>query len=346
MSCLTSNASALIRVQPLRRQIRSLLSNSPKTDIKVRMVSSQIPKNVRIVEVGPRDGLQNEKSVVPTNVKVEFISKLTAAGLTHVEATAFVSPKWVPQMADHREVLSAVSKDRKGGVTFPVLTPNIKGYQSALECGASEVAIFGAASESFSKKNINCSIEESLSRFEPVVEAAKSDGVKVRGYVSCVVGCPYEGKIQPEKVAWVAKTLYDMGCYEISLGDTIGVGTPGSIDTMLSAVTRVVPVSSLALHCHDTYGQALANILTGLRHGVSVLDSSTAGLGGCPYARGASGNVSTEDVVYMLHGMGIETGVNLDMVIEAGRYISSFLNRESMSKVAKATHKPSSRAPA
>lgn len=308
--------------------------------------TSSLPTSVRIVEVGPRDGLQNEKVLVPTSVKVEFISRLAGAGLTHVEATSFVSPKWVPQMADHKEVMTSITTLPYPSVSYPVLVPNIKGLDAAVECGAKEVAIFGAASESFSKKNINCSIEESLSRFGPVVEAAKADGVKVRGYVSCVVGCPYEGKIQPEKVAWVAKTLFDMGCYEISLGDTIGVGTPGSIDSMLSAVTRLVPVSSLALHCHDTYGQALANILTGLRHGICVVDSSTAGLGGCPYARGASGNVSTEDVVYMLHGMGIDTGVNLEMVIEAGRYISSFLNRESMSKVARATHKPSSRAPA
>merc|ERR1719282_1467908 len=236
MSCLTSNARVVTRVQHLRLQIRSLLSNSPKTDLKVRMVSSLIPKNVRIVEVGPRDGLQNEKSVVPTNVKVEFISKLTSAGLTHVEATAFVSPKWVPQMADHREVLSAVSKNREAGVTFPVLTPNIKGYESALECGASEVAIFGAASESFSKKNINCSIEESLRRFEVVMDAAKKAAVPVRGYVSCVLGCPYEGEIAPQKVADVAGLMYSMGCYEISLGDTIGVGTPGKMQRLLHEV--------------------------------------------------------------------------------------------------------------
>jgi len=342
MSCF-SNKIGLHRLL-----IRSLGSNSHNSDIQMRMMSSSLlPPKVRIVEVGPRDGLQNEKTVVPTNVKVEFISKLTAAGLTHVEATAFVSPKWVPQMADHREVLSTVTKMGHKGVTFPVLTPNIKGYKSAVECGATEVAIFGAASEAFSKKNINCSIEESLARFEPVVAAAKADGVNVRGYVSCVVGCPYEGKIEPSKVAQVAKILFDMGCYEISLGDTIGVGTPGTIEAMLSEVTRLVPVSHLALHCHDTYGQALANILTGLQHGVSVLDSSTAGLGGCPYARGASGNVSTEDVVYMLHGMGVETGVDLDLCVEAGRFISSCLSRETMSKVARATHKPSSsRAPA
>merc|ERR1719150_236991 len=246
-------------------------------------------------------------------------------------------------MADHREVLTRISNSpeaTEAGVTFPVLTPNLQGYRAAVECGAREVAIFGAASESFSKKNINCSIKESLARFEPVVEAAKQDGVAVRGYVSCVVGCPYEGRIEPRQVAEVARTLYEMGCYEISLGDTIGVGTPGSVSEMLSEVTRLVPVEHLALHCHDTYGQALANILTGLQHGVAVVDSSTAGLGGCPYARGASGNVSTEDVLYMLTGLGIQTGVDLDKILEAGRLISSHLGRESMSKVAKATQKP------
>jgi len=328
--------------------IRSHKFNSPFHDITLRMVStSLLPSNVRIVEVGPRDGLQNEKTVVPTNVKVEFISKLVASGLSHVEATAFVSPKWVPQMADHREVLTAVSKMGHSGVTFPVLTPNIKGYRAAVDCGATEVAIFGAASEAFSQKNINCSIEESLARFEPVISAAKEDGVRVRGYVSCVVGCPYEGKISPDKVAMVAKTLHDMGCYEISLGDTIGVGTPGSIAAMLASVTRLVPASVLALHCHDTYGQALANILTGLQLGVSTVDSSTAGLGGCPYARGASGNVSTEDVVYMCHGAGIETGVDMERLLEAGTYISNSLGRETSSKVARATQKPAAtRAPA
>ena len=215
---------------------------------------------VLIFQVGPRDGLQNEKSIVPTDVKVQFINKLAEAGLSHVEATAFVSPKWVPQMADHKEVLSRLSQRPEAGVTFPVLTPNIQGYRAAVECGVREVAIFGAASESFSKKNINCSIKESLARFEPVVEAAKQDGVAVRGYVSCVVGCPYEGRIEPRQVAEVARTLYEMGCYEISLGDTIGVGTPGSVSEMLSEVTRLVPVEHLALHCHDTYGQASRSI--------------------------------------------------------------------------------------
>jgi len=326
---------------------RSLQTNSLLSDGQARMMSSSgLPATVRIVEVGPRDGLQNEKTLVPTDVKVDFISRLAGAGLTHVEATAFVSPKWVPQMADHREVLSRISTSPEAGVTYPVLTPNIQGYRAAVECGAREVAIFGAASESFSKKNINCSIAESLARFQPVVEAARHDGVAVRGYVSCVVGCPYEGRIDPSQVAEVCQTLYQMGCYEISLGDTIGVGTPGSVGQMLKEVTRLVPVDCLALHCHDTYGQALANILTGLQHGVRVVDSSTAGLGGCPYARGASGNVSTEDVLYMLAGLGITTGVDLDKVLEAGRMISSHLGRENMSKVAKATQKPPGRAPA
>jgi len=300
-------------------------------------MTSSLPAKVRIVEVGPRDGLQNEKVMVPTPVKVEFISRLASAGLTHVEATSFVSPKWVPQMSDHREVMSAITSLPHHSVSYPVLVPNIKGMQAAVECGAREVAIFGAASESFSKKNINCSIDESLARFEPVLQSAQQSGVKVRGYVSCVVGCPYEGNIQPKQVARVAKLMYDMGCYEISLGDTIGVGTPGTIKAMLEEVIKVIPLERLAVHCHDTYGQALANILTALQMGVSVVDSSTAGLGGCPYAKGASGNVSTEDVVYMLHGMGIQTGVHLEKLVEAGRFISSHLNRDTGSRVGRAT---------
>jgi len=299
--------------------------------------TNSLPTRVRIVEVGPRDGLQNEKVLVPTSVKVEFISRLASAGLTHVEATSFVSPKWVPQMSDHKEVMASVASLPYPLVSYPVLVPNIKGLQAAVECGAKEVAIFGAASESFSRKNINCSIEESLARFEPVLLLAKESNVKVRGYVSCVVGCPYEGSIEPREVARVAKTMLDMGCYEISLGDTIGVGTPGSIRAMLEEVVKVVPLEQLAVHCHDTYGQALANILTALQMGISVVDSSTAGLGGCPYAKGASGNVSTEDVVYMLHGMGIQTGTSLDKLVDAGRYISSHLNRETMSRVGRAT---------
>ena len=291
---------------------------------------------VRIVEVGPRDGLQNEKTIVPTHTKIEFIDRLAAAGLSHVEATSFVSPKWVPQMADHKEVLRAVNKLPHGHVSYPVLVPNLKGFHSALEAGAKEIAIFGAASESFSHKNINCSISESLNRFNDVMAAAKANDVKVRGYVSCVVGCPYEGLINPEIVAEVSARMYEMGCYEISLGDTIGVGTPGSFRNMLRSVTSRVPVEHLAVHCHDTYGQALANILTSLELGVRVVDSSTAGLGGCPYAAGASGNVATEDVLYMLQGLGLSTGVDLNKVAAAGNFISQALKRETMSKVGRA----------
>uniref|UniRef100_A0A3B3VEP5 hydroxymethylglutaryl-CoA lyase n=1 Tax=Poecilia latipinna TaxID=48699 RepID=A0A3B3VEP5_9TELE len=282
-----------------------------------------LPQTVKIVEVGPRDGLQNEKTVVPTEAKINLINMLSESGLPVIEATSFVSPKWVPQMADQVEVMQGISK--KPGVSYPVLTPNLKGFQAAVSAGASEVAIFGAASELFSKKNINCSVEESLQRFEEVMKAAKEAAVPVRGYVSCVVGCPYEDR------------LYSMGCYEISLGDTIGVGTPGSMTKMLEAVTKEVPVSALAVHCHDTYGQALANILIALQ--VSVVDSSVAGLGGCPYAQGASGNVATEDVVYMLHGLGIKTGVDLSKLMDAGAFICRTINRKTSSKVAQATCK-------
>ena len=305
-----------------------------------RLLSTRAqPASVRIVEVGPRDGLQNEKQNVPTDVKVEFISRLAAAGLSHVEATSFVSPKWVPQMADHKEVMAALAERAQelAEVQFPVLVPNTKGLEAAMKAGAREIAIFGAASEAFSQKNINCSIGESLKRFEAVMKIAKSGGIKVRGYVSCVVGCPYEGAVDPGRVADVAEAMLGMGCYEISLGDTIGVGNPSSTAAMLDRVLeRVGEAGCLAVHCHDTYGQALANILTALGRGISVVDSSTAGLGGCPYAKGASGNVATEDVVYMLHGMGIETGVDLAKLVEAGAFISEALGRQSMSKVARA----------
>ncbi|KAL4218387.1 3-hydroxymethyl-3-methylglutaryl-CoA lyase [Mactra antiquata] len=294
-----------------------------------------LPSFVKIVEVGPRDGLQNEKEKVATDVKIELINKLSLAGIPCIEVTSFVSPKWVPQMADHTEVLKGIQ--RHPNIIYSALTPNLKGFTSALEAGANEVAIFGAASESFSKKNINCSIAESLERFESVMSAAKSSNIPVRGYVSCVLGCPYEGTISAEKVAQVAKSLYDMGCYEVSLGDTIGVGTPGAMKHMISEVIKVVPVDKLAVHCHDTYGQALANILAALQMGISVVDSSVAGLGGCPYAKGASGNVSSEDVVYMLHGLNIKTGIDIQKLIEAGRYISSKLERNTQSKVAQAT---------
>ena len=289
---------------------------------------------VKIVEVGPRDCLQNEPGELPTAVKVELIERLADAGLSSVEATAFVSPKWVPQMADHTEVLERIR--RKPGVSYPVLTPNLKGFEAARAAGATEVAIFGAASESFSRKNINCSIAESLDRFRPVAEAARAAGVKVRGYVSCVLGCPYEGEIAPDRVAEVAGALYEMGCYEVSLGDTIGTGTPGKAKAMIEACARRVPVEKLAGHYHDTYGQALANIYASLENGVRTFDASVAGLGGCPYAAGASGNVATEDVVYMLQGLGLETGVDLERLAGIGQWISAVLKRDYGSKAGKA----------
>jgi len=295
---------------------------------------TKLPQTVRIVEVGPRDGLQNEKREVPTKVKLELIERLADAGLPAVEATAFVSSKWVPQMADHTEVLEGIH--RKPGVSYPVLTPNLKGFQAAHAAGATEVAIFGAASEAFSQKNINCSIAESLERFRPVADAARQAGVKVRGYISCVLGCPYEGEVPPHKVAEVAGALYDMGCYEVSLGDTIGVGTPGKTKAMIEVVARRVPMAKLAGHYHDTYGQALANIYASLELGVATFDSSVAGLGGCPYAKGASGNVATEDVVYMLHGLGIRTGVDLDKVVDIGQWICAIIGKQPASKAGKA----------
>jgi hydroxymethylglutaryl-CoA lyase len=296
------------------------------------MKTWSVPDAVRLVEVGPRDGLQNERSEVPTDVKIELIERLADAGLPAVEATAFVSPKWIPQMADHTEVLERIR--RKPGVSYPVLTPNLKGFESARAAGATEVAIFGAASEAFSKKNINCSIAESLERFRPVVEAAKSSNVKVRGYVSCVLGCPYEGEVKAERVADVAGALYEMGCYEVSLGDTIGTGTPGKTKAMIEATARRVPMEKLAGHYHDTYGQALANIYASLEMGVATFDASVAGLGGCPYAKGASGNVATEDVVYMLNGLGVRTGVDLDKLVDIGQWICGILGRKPASKAA------------
>ena len=291
-------------------------------------------KKVRVVEVGPRDGLQNEKANVPTEVKIELIDRLAATGLPAVEATAFVSPRWVPQMADNAAVMAGIT--RRPGTDYPVLTPNLKGFEAALAAGAREVAVFGAASESFSQKNINCSIAESLDRFAPVLAAAKAADVRVRGYVSCVLDCPYEGPIAPVAVAEVADRLYRMGCYEISLGDTIGRGTPTRARAMVEAVAAKVPIERLAAHFHDTYGQALANLYAVLEQGVATVDSSVSGLGGCPYAKGASGNVATEDVLYMLDGLGIETGVDLDEVIETGRFISTHLGRPSGSKVNRA----------
>ena len=294
----------------------------------------KLPSKVRIVEVGPRDGLQNEKGEVPTAVKLELIERLADAGLQAVEATAFVSPKWIPQMADHTEVLERIR--RKPGVSYPVLTPNLKGFEAAKAAGATEVAVFGAVSEAFSKKNINCSIAESLDRFRLVVEAADKSGIKVRGYISCVVACPYEGEVPPAKVAEVAGALYDMGCYEVSLGDTIGAATPGRTQAMIEACLKRVPAEKLAGHYHDTYGQALANIYASMELGVATFDASVSGLGGCPYAKGASGNVATEDVVYMLHGLGIETGIDLDKLVETGTWISAFLKREPGSKAGRA----------
>jgi hydroxymethylglutaryl-CoA lyase len=291
-------------------------------------------QGVRIVEVGPRDGLQNEPGEVPTAVKVELIERLADAGLPAVEATAFVSPKWVPQMADHTEVLERIR--RRPGVDYPVLAPNLKGFEAARAAGATEVAIFGAASEAFSRKNINCSIAESLERFRPLVSAAKKHGIKVRGYVSCVLGCPYEGEIAPQRVADVAAALAEMGCYEVSLGDTIGTGTPGRTKAMIEACAERVPVAKLAGHYHDTYGQALANIYASLELGVSTFDASIAGLGGCPYAAGASGNVATEDVVYMLNGLGARTGVDLEQLVDIGQWICGVLGREPSSKAARA----------
>ena len=293
-----------------------------------------IPSKVRIVEVGPRDGLQNEPGEIPTGTKVELIERLADAGLPAVEATAFVSPKWIPQMADHTEVLRRIR--RKAGVAYPVLTPNLKGLEGARAAGATEVAIFGAASEAFSRKNINCSIAESLERFAPVVEAAKASDIRVRGYVSCVLGCPYEGDVAPQRVADVAAALYEMGCYEVSLGDTIGVGTPRKTGGMIEACARRVPIDRLAGHYHDTYGQALANIYASLELGVATFDASIAGLGGCPYAAGASGNVATEDVVYMMQGLGIETGADLQALVTIGEWISALLKKPYASKAGKA----------
>ena len=287
-----------------------------------------------MVEVGPRDGLQNEAKSVSAAVKTALIERLADAGLRAVEAGAFVSPKWIPQMADSSEVLTGLQ--RKPGVRYPVLVPNMKGYDAAHAAGAEEIAIFAAASETFSQRNTNCSIAESFDRFAPVVVAAKRDGVAVRGYVSCVVDCPYEGPIATKAVASVARRLLELGCYEVSLGETIGTATPGRIQAMLAVVTEVVPREKLAVHLHDTYGQALANLMAALELGIAIADSSVAGLGGCPYAKGASGNVASEDVLYLLNGLGIRTGVDLGKLAAVGRFICTELGREPASKVARA----------
>ena len=290
------------------------------------------PSSVKIVEVGPRDGLQNEVKSVPLDVKIALIEKLVDAGLPVVESGAFVSPKWVPQMASSSEVFKGVQK--REDVSYPMLVPNMKGLEAAIDAGVQEIAIFAAATDSFSQKNINCSIDESIERFRLVVDRAIAQNMKVRGYISCVLGCPYEGEVSMAVVAGIAKTMMNQGCYEISLGDTIGVGTPGKAQAMVEQVSKVVPIDQLAVHFHDTYGQALANLHAVLQSGIAVIDSSVSGLGGCPYAKGASGNVATEDVIYMLHGMNIKTGVDMNKLLEAGAYISQFFDRQSASKAA------------
>ncbi len=293
-----------------------------------------MPAQVRIVEVGPRDGLQNEKTIVATADKIELINRLSRTGLTSIEATSFVSPKWVPQLADAGQVFAGI--DRRAGISYPVLVPNARGYERARAAGATEVAVFTAASEAFSQKNINASIDESIERFTPVLESARQDGVRVRGYVSTVLGCPYQGAVPVADVVRVARRLHALGCYEISLGDTIGIGTPHKARAMLLAVADEVPMAALAVHFHDTYGQALANVLACLEEGVGVVDAAVSGVGGCPYAKGASGNVATEDVVYMLDGLGVRTGVDIDVLADTGRWLASLLGRESGSKVGRA----------
>lgn len=294
-----------------------------------------LPSRVRIVEVGPRDGLQNEKQIIPTATKVQLINQLTDAGLQTIEAGSFVNPKWVAQMADSAEVFQQIT--RKPEVTYAALVPNLQGFERALAVQADEVAIFAAASEAFSQKNINCSISESLVRFETLMQAAQAQNMAVRGYISCVAGCPYSGAVDVKTVVQIARELLAMGCYEISLGDTIGVGTAGQIKSMIEQLADVIPIEKLAVHMHNTYGQALANIYAALECGVSVVDSSIAGLGGCPYAAGASGNVATEDVVYLLNGLGIEHGVDLNKLIDAGNFICKQINKPNDSKVAQAS---------
>ncbi len=299
------------------------------------MISEKkIPAHVKVVEVGPRDGLQNEKNIIPAHQKIELIHRLSATGLSVIEATSFVSPKWMPQMADALEVFAGIK--HKAQISYPVLVPNLKGLERALSSGVEEIAIFGAASEAFSQKNINCSIAESLERFQPVCERALQENLKIRGYISCVLGCPYQGEVSVNSVADLAKRLIELGCYEISLGDTIGAGTPLQAQRMLQAVADQVPMTQLAIHFHDTRGQALANIYACLALGISIVDSSIAGLGGCPYARGASGNVATEDLVYMLHGMEIETGIDLTKLIEVGHFVQDVLGCQNRSRVGQA----------
>ncbi|MCU1757665.1 MULTISPECIES: hydroxymethylglutaryl-CoA lyase [Pseudomonas] len=292
------------------------------------------PTHVRLIEVGPRDGLQNEAQPISVADKVQLVNALTDAGLGYIEVGSFVSPKWVPQMAGSAEVFAQIQ--HKPGVVYGALTPNMRGFEDAVAAGVKEVAVFAAASEAFSQRNINCSISESLERFVPIMESARQHGISVRGYVSCVLGCPYEGQVSAQQVADVAKELYAMGCYEVSLGDTIGTGTPSATRAMFEAVGAYVPREKLAGHFHDTYGQAMVNIYASLLEGINVFDSSVAGLGGCPYAKGASGNVATEDVLYMLNGMGIETGIDMDKLLLAGQHICNVLGRVTGSRVAKA----------
>ena len=292
------------------------------------------PEQVKIVEVGPRDGLQNETSTVPAEIKIQLIEMLADTGLPVVESGAFVSPKWVPQMATSGEVFQRI--ERRANVSYPILVPNLKGLELALAAGVEEIALFAAATETFSQKNTNCSIAESIDRFNAVIDQAQAAGLKIRGYVSYVLGCPYEGEVSFDTVSMIAQKLLEKGCYEVSLGDTIGVGTAGQARELIEILSKQIPVQQLAAHFHDTYGQALANIHAVMQCGIAVVDSSVAGLGGCPYAKGATGNVATEDVVYMLHGMGIETGVDMDKLLEAGRFISDFLGREPVSRAATA----------
>lgn len=306
---------------------RLLFSRNIYSNLKLIRNESQI----RIVEVGPRDGLQNEAVNVPTDVKIELINKLSKTGLQTIEVTSFVSPKWIPQMADNAKVFSGITK--KSNITYPVLVPNLQGLDSALKVGVKEIAVFLSASEGFSKKNTNCTVQEGIDRITDVIKKAKENDLKVRGYISCVVGCPYDGHVKPSSVSRVAEALISHGCYELSLGDTIGVGTKITIENMLYDLMNMTSPDKLAIHCHDTYGQALVNVCIALDKGITVVDSSVAGLGGCPYAKGATGNVATEDLVYMLHGLGAKTGVDLKTLIRAGRYISDFFNRPPMSKV-------------
>lgn len=293
-----------------------------------------LPTTVKIVEVGPRDGLQNEAQALSVAQRVELINRLSASGLSAIEVGSFVSPKWVPQMANSGQVLQAI--EQKPGVSYPVLTPNERGYRNALASSAREIAVFAAASETFSYKNINCSIQESLARFRPVCLNAKSQSIRIRGYISCVIDCPCQGCISPEQVADVAAELIDMGCDEISLGDTIGTGTPNRVEKLIDVVSERVAIGQLAVHFHDTYGQALANILTALQRGIAIVDTAVAGLGGCPYAKGAAGNVATEDVVYMLDGMGIETGVSMQKLLDASAFICGVLKKAPVSKAGNA----------